>query len=91
MASELPFGIKALVFVLEAFFEWFVAVPVRGALVFFLAIGLDVLREGLGSLRLTATFLVLSPVTLAPCLPPEIEDAAEVKLTPKFPEFFDLC
>ena len=90
MAREPPFGIKVLDFVLEAFFEWFVAVPVRGALVFFLAIGLDVCNEGLGSLRLTATFLVLSPVTLAPCLPPEIEDAPEGILTPKFPEFFDL-
>ena len=43
MAREPPFGIKVLlVFDLDAFFEWFVAVPVRGALVFFFAIGLDV-------------------------------------------------
>ena len=91
MAREPPFGIKVLlVFDLEAFFEWFVAVPVRGAFVFFFAIGLDVCREGLGSFKLTATFLVFNPVTLAPCLPPEIEDAAEVKLIPMFPEFFDL-
>ena len=89
MAREPPFGIKVLAFDLEAFFEWFVAVPVRGAFVVFLAIWLDVWREGLGSLRLTATFLVFNPVMLAPCLPPEIEEA-DVKLTPKFPEFFCL-
>ena len=87
---EPPFGIKVLVFDFEAFFEWLLAVPVRGAFVVFLAIGLVVWREGLGSFKFTAIFLVLIPVLPPPCVPPETEEA-DVKLTPKFPpEFFNL-
>ena len=65
----------------EAFFEWLVAVPVRGALVVFLAIGLAAWRVGLGSLRFTATFLVFNPV------PETAEEAAEVKFA-LLPELF---